>query len=551
MKLLGFLLRSSRGVVALSVATAALCGLGGVALIAMVHTELGREAPAPRTIGLAFAGLCVLVAVARFVSQAAMARLGQGAVADLATLIARKILNLPLAQFEAIDASKLVAVLTEDIAIIAGALVGIPQVCINLPLILICLAYAGWLSPAILACGVAFAAAAILAYVGLITPAMYQLQAARAGQDALVGHIRTLIDGFRELKQHRGRGEAFLARGLVPAAAEVRDRSVAGQVLFALAEGWSQAAFFVFIGFLLFVLPAFHHVDRATLAGAVLVVLYVNAPLDVILTWLPTLGRAKASVERVEELIPALDSEEPPEPSTSVILGPRPFLRHSLVLEGVTHAYRDEADRRGFALGPVDLTLYPGEVVILAGGNGSGKTTLVKTLAGLYSPRGGTITVDGREIGDAERTAYRQLFSVVFADGHLFKDWLGLERPGIEDEARAGLARLGLDRRVSIEGIGYSTTDLSQGQRRRLALINALLEDRPILIFDEWAANQDPRSKRAFYRELLPELREAGKALLVISHDEEFYDVADRVVRLRDGRVVDEPAIAVAGGGNE
>jgi putative ATP-binding cassette transporter len=330
----------------------------------------------------------------------------------------------------------------------------------------------------------------------------------------------------------------------------VRDRSVAGQVLFAVAEGWSQAAFFVFMGFLLFVLPTFHEVDRATLAGAVLVVLYVNAPLDVIMTWLPTLGRAKASIERIEQLIPALDSVEPPEPTTSVILGPRPFLRHSLVLEGVTHAYRDEGDRRGFALGPVDLTLYPGEVVILAGGNGSGKTTLVKTMAGLYAPGGGSITVDGREIGEGERTAYRQLFSVVFADGHLFKDWLGLERPGIECDARAGLERLGLDRRVSIEGIGYSTTDLSQGQRRRLALINALLEDRPILIFDEWAANQDPRSKRSFYRELLPELREAGKALLVISHDEEYYDVADRVVRLRDGRVVDEPAMTVAGGGD-
>ena len=546
MKLLRFLLQRSRGIVALSIATAAFCGVGGVALIAMVHAELGRSSPSTGRIGLAFAGLCLLVAVSRVVSQAAMTRLGQGAVADLATLIGRKILGLPLAQFEAIDSSNLVAILTEDIAIVAGALVGIPQVCINIPLIAICLGYVGWLSPTILAFGFGFAALAVFAYLRLLSPAMRQLQAARAGQDVLVGHIRTLIDGFRELKQHRGRGEAFLARAFVPAAGEVRDRTVAGQTLFAVAEGWGQLAFFGLLGFLLFVLPMIRDVDRATLAGAVLVAVYVNGPLDIILTWLPILGRARASMQRVEAILPALDSVDPPEQSTSMILGPRPFLRGAVELEGVAYSYRDGAEREGFALGPLDLTLRPGEVVILAGGNGSGKTTLVKVLAGLYTPRRGSIRVDGREVGDAERSAYRELFSVLFADGHLFKDLLGLERPGLEAEARAGLERLGLGGKVGLDGIAYSTTDLSQGQRRRLALLNARLEDRPVCIFDEWAANQDPHFKRAFYREILPELREAGKALLVISHDEEYYDVADRVVRLRDGRVVDESAPAPA-----
>ncbi len=540
MRLLGFLLGRSRGVVLLSVVAAAIGGAGGVALIALVHAELSPRGPRGGRMAWAFAGLILLVAAARYATQAALARLGQGAVADLRNLACRKILGLPLAKFEAIEASSLLSILTEDVAIVANALMGVPQVAINLPLAAACLVYIGWLSPAVLTTGATFAALAILAYLALVSPAMRQLRAARAGQDVLVGHVRTMIDGFRELKQHRGRAEAFLSRSVEPAAATVRDRAVAGQNLFAMAEGWGQLAFFGFLGFLLFVLPVVRDLDRATLAGVVLVVLYVMGPLDVVLTWLPVLGRARASLGRVEALLPHLEAEELDGPSD---LGPCRSPRESIRLDGVTFAYGDEADRRGgFALGPVDLTLRPGEVVVLAGGNGSGKTTLVKVLAGLYAPDSGTIRVDGRPVGDDDRAAYRGLFSVLFADGHVFKDLPGLDRPGLEDEAREGLRRLGLAGRVAFDGHSFSTLDLSQGQRRRLALLTAGLEGRPVCIFDEWAANQDPHFKRAFYREILPALRDAGKALLVISHDEEYHGVADRLVRLRDGRLVADPA---------
>jgi putative ATP-binding cassette transporter len=150
-------------------------------------------------------------------------------------------------------------------------------------------------------------------------------------------------------------------------------------------------------------------------------------------------------------------------------------------------------------------------------------------------------------LGNADREEYRQLFSVVFADGHLFPNLLGLGPADVESRAREGLEQLGLASLVSVKAEAFSTLDLSQGQRRRLALLGAWLEDRPIIVLDEWAANQDPSFKRFFYEKLLPEWRAARKALLVISHDESQFDVADRVVRLQDGRLVDESPLEIGG----
>jgi putative ATP-binding cassette transporter len=216
---------------------------------------------------------------------------------------------------------------------------------------------------------------------------------------------------------------------------------------------------------------------------------------------------------------------------------PRAF--QTLELAGITHTYYRENDDRPFTLGPIDLRLAPGELVFLVGGNGSGKTTLAKLLTGLYRPEAGEVRVDGAPVTDAGREHYRQLFSVVFSDFHLFESLLGVDGSdaGVVREVERSLARLQLDRKVRIQDGMLSTTSLSTGQRKRLALLAAYLEDRPIYVFDEWAADQDPVFKEVFYRELLPELKRRGKAVLVISHDDRYFSLADRILRLESGRL--------------
>ena len=539
MTLLDFLLRTSRHSVALSVLAGVVSGVSGVALIALIQAGLGRGGPAPGPLAWAFAGLCLLAAATRTIAQAAMIRLAQGSVSALAIRLCEAVLALPLRRFETIDPAGLLAVLTEDVVIVANALIGIPMLCINGPIVIVCMAYIGWLSPTVLLCGLGLALPAIAASQAIVAGrGLRRLRAARRGQDALVGHFRALIDGFRELKQHDARRAAFLAEALRPTAAAVRDNTIAGLSTFAAAGSFGQLSYFGFLGFLLFVLPAVHDPGRAALGGAALAVLYLMSPLDVLLTCLPMLGRAQVSLRKIEQSIPLPTDLESAMTAPAAGAGPDTF--ESLRLEGVTYAYGGEPGEDGFVLGPIDLELRPGELVFLVGGNGSGKTTLVKLLAGLYEPDAGTILLDGRPVDPADRGPYRRLFSVVFADGHLFPTLLGLDPHGLDGRASELLSRLGLGGKVKVQDGTFSTTDLSIGQRRRLALAGALLEDRPICIFDEWAAHQDPHSKAAFYRELVPDLKDRGKALLVISHDEGYFSAADRVVSLRDGLIREE-----------
>ena len=309
MNLMRFLLQSSRRTVIVATIAGAVAGATGIGLIALIQIELARESSAPASASLvwAFAALCVISAIARVIGQIGMVRLGQRAVSDLSMQIVRRALKLPLRAFEAIDTSGLLAVLTEDIILIANALVGVPHLCINAPILIACLIYIGWISPLIFLCGVFVAAPAIAISVILSSMSVRKLRQARARQDVLVGHFRTLIGGFRELKLHRGRREAYLAQSLEPTMTSVRRDMVRGLTGFAITEGWSQLAFFGFIGVLLFAITRIEPIGRPTLVSAVLIVLYLMSPLDIILTWLPILGRARASLQKVQELIPTLE----------------------------------------------------------------------------------------------------------------------------------------------------------------------------------------------------------------------------------------------------
>jgi putative ATP-binding cassette transporter len=368
----------------------------------------------------------------------------------------------------------------------------------------------------------------------------------REAFDRLLHQFQALANGFKELKLHASRRHTFLHEELEHAIRDVRQAAFAGLHAQNLAKSWGKVLYLVFIGLVLYGAGAVFDVTTTVLVAYVLTLLYMRESVTKILDVVPDLTEAKVALSKIERggfSIGRLRDSRDRQLAIAAGVVPRVPVFETLALRGVTHRYFHETLDRDFTLGPLDFTVSRGELVYVVGGNGSGKTTLAKVLTGLYLPESGEVSFNGKAVSDANREEYRQLFTATFSDFHIFDRLLGLETAGLDERSRAYLTRLQLDHKVSIQDGVFSTTDLSRGQRKRLVLLTAYLEDRPIYVFDEWAADQDPMFKDVFYRELLPDLKRRQKAVVVISHDDRYYDLGDRVVKLEDGQVVADQAV--------
>ena len=523
--------------VAIAMVAGFLSGGSSAGLIALIGRVVGSSpAASMTTLAWSFGSLAGVALVTSIISQVMLIRLSQNAVFQLRLSLSRQILSSDLSYLEQLGGPRLLATLTEDIQAISQAVFIIPFLCIDIAIVAGCLVYITWLSWSVLLAVCLFSALAIGSCQILLTRGSKLLGMAREEQDRLFQHFRTITEGTKELKLHYRRRQAFLQEDLETSATIFRRHNVNGLTLFAVTSSWGKLLLFFAIGLILFVLPYLSHliaITPQTRTGYILTFLYLVMPMDRLVNNLPILGRAGVALSKIQSLGLSLagHSERSTVPNTVSSSW------HQLVLRGVTHIYHHSGEDSDFILGPIDLTLQPGELIFIVGGNGSGKSTLAKLIVGLYVPADGEIWLDKQPILAENREWYRQHFSTIFADFYLFERLLGLDRPNLDVQARTYLKRLQLEHKVTVEKGWLSTTALSQGQRKRLALLAAYLEDRPIYLFDEWAADQDPMFKEFFYSQLLPGLRDRGKTILAISHDDRYFHLADRIVKLDYGKL--------------
>lgn len=534
------LLRASRWKLTLAVVIGAIGGLSIAGLIAVINMALTASKEEVLSLGLGFVVLCLLVFVSRSASDIILVRISQQVISALRADLSRQILATPLHLLETHGTHRLLAMLTEDVAKVATFLMRLPTICVNTAVLIGCLGYLGFLSWPLLVAAITFIALGMFGFIKAQGRAQGALQSSRDASDDLYKHFATLTNGLKELKLNDGRREAFLNECLDSTLAKVAQHHVRGMSIYAVAESGGMLIFFAFLGFLLFLPVSQLAVTPEVLTGYALTFLYLITPLEVLVSSAPDFGHFRVAMEQISKLQLSLSTPFPSGPYSKTTSF------KTLKFNALRHSYRGDYDDRAFTLGPITLEFEPGEIVFITGGNGSGKTTLSKLLVGLYDPHEGLVELDGQLVSEAERPVFRQLFATVFSDFQLFESLLGLaDDPLLANKVKVLLHSLKLEHKVQFENGRFSTLALSQGQRKRLALLAAVLEERPIFLFDEWAADQDPQFKHVFYTEILPELKSRGKLVLVVTHDDQYFHMADRHIKLESGRIVETRILAV------
>lgn len=535
MNLIYFLFKSSWQLVAIAVFMGFVSGGSSAGLIALISKAVGEGLDgASATLAGGFVGLAIVALITSILTRVVLIRLSQESVFQLQMRLSRQILATELTHLEKLGSPRLLATLTEDIQTIANAVYVLPFLFINLAIVAGCLIYIIWLSWQVLLLVIALSLIALASCRLLLTKGRQLLTLARNEQDLLFKHFRTITEGTKELKLHYKRRQDFLKEDLQATANQFKLHNIKGLTLFATTDSWGKLILFFAIGLVLFILPSFLTISLQTLSGYVLTFTYLSGPMENIVNKLPLISKANIALEKITMLDLSLANRK------EIVTSPpqfNPQWQH-LQFKGVVHTYFNQQEDINFTLGPLDLELRPGEIIFIIGGNGSGKSTLAKLITGLYFPQAGSIYLDKQLIQQNNREWYRQHFAVIFSDFYLFERLLGFSQLNLDQQAQKYLEQLKLESKVKVNQGQLSTTALSQGQRKRLALLTAYLEDRPIYLFDEWAADQDPTFKEVFYTQFLPQLKKQGKTVLVISHDDSYFEVADRLIKLDYGRVV-------------
>ncbi|WP_339483584.1 cyclic peptide export ABC transporter [Pseudomonas sp. RL_5y_Pfl2_73] len=525
-----------------------ICGvISGVASIAVVsvineaiHNDGSRLQALYWFIGLSATALILRNGAALFPAYASMRIMTRLRIA-----LCRKILATPLEEVDRRGPPNVLTMLTNDIPQLNTTLIIMPTILVEATVFLFGIGYLAYLSWVVLALTVSLMILGVGLYLFFFSCGVRNTSRVRDEYTAFNEYTHALVFGLKELKLNGVRRRWFGRSAIEASSTRVARYNFVERLWYTAADNVGQFTLSLLIGCLLFAAPLVGAVDPKIMTASVLAVLYIMGPLSLLVGAMPLLAAGRVACTRLSEFGFSINDSHPEPIETDV---PKVhLLEHKkswnrIELKAVRMHYQELHAETGFSLGPIDLTVQTGELIYIVGGNGCGKSTLAKLICGLYIPQGGEVLLDGKAITEESRNDYRDLFSAVFSDFHLFNRLIGPdEEDGSPTLARKYLETLGLADKIKIEGLGYSTLKaLSYGQQKRLALVCAYMEDRSVYVLDEWAADQDPPFKKFFYEELLPDLKRRGKTVLIITHDDQYFQLADRIIKLSDGQIVSD-----------
>lgn len=487
-----------------------------------------------------FSALMLAWARWRFCSMAS--QLGETIVTKLRVRIVEKIRRSDLRLYEQIGRSPIFTALSKDINEISMAGMRLADA-LSMTVMAVCgFVYIAFLSQTAFYLVVGVLVLSTVIYFARTQVYQAELSKAFAVENEFYTQLSHWLDGFKETKINYNRSVDLFDHYFLPACRTAQDTRLKASLLYAQLNVMPTYFLYGLLLLVIFLLPSLQSTDSATAIAICSTVLFIFSPIGSIVESVPQLIRAEVAIRnmrKVEDLLNVAVNG-----AAGELPAPRRVESFQTVgCRELVFAYRGAQQDEVFRVGPVDLAVQRGEILFIIGGNGSGKSTLFNLLAGLYYPDAGALMLDGQPVPRADYPTYRNLFSAVFTDFHLFDRLYGLGEPSPVEVSRL-LAMMQLNGKTALVDGRFTHLDLSTGQKRRLALLVSCLENKPVLLFDEMAADQDPVFRRFFYETLLQDLKAAGKTVIAITHDDAYFHCADRVVRMEYGQIkerIDNP----------
>lgn len=504
-----------------------LSGVSNMVVIILVTSALNTDVDVKYLIYYYALTMCIYLFGKWFV-QLHLIRLTKGLIYELRLNLIEKISATSYQHFEKIDRGRIYTSINGDVETIGNStnlfVMIVTNLITSIGAFLFLASIAFWAT--ILTFLLVVALATLYYFVAKNTNECYNR--ARDTSNVFMRLINGIMDGFKEISLHRNRKIAF-NEDIVQTAREYRDKTITADTRFANAFLLGDSLIILLLGTIAFAVPKlFDNIPASTIMDFIIVLLYLIGPINGILNSAPGIMQLQVAWTRVQKFLKDIPGDiEQGAPS-----GPSHRTVESILVSDVSFTYKTESEGDIFTVGPINLEVKRGEVIFIIGSNGSGKSTLAKLLTGLYAPDEGVILINREPV---DRAALGEYFSTVFSPPYLFEKLYDIDADSRNGEVAKYLELLKLDGKVEISGNRYSTLNLSTGQRKRLALLQCYLEDYPIYLFDEWAADQDPEYRNFFYRELIQEMKAAGKIVIAITHDDHYFDAADRVYRMDQG----------------